>query len=161
MHNPQTGLLTRNEFIHQAGALSSAGAGVLLLLDVDRLANLNFTSGFEVGDAYLQAAGRIVREEAGGLVGRWAGDEFIAFVEDASQADAIVERIHARMRAGFFEQRARVVAEFPDLAGKPVLTFSIGASRARPGSTVEQLAQESDQALTAAKKAGRRCLVWA
>jgi diguanylate cyclase (GGDEF)-like protein len=161
-HDTLTKVLTRPEVFRQLRAkLPASTSGAVLLLDIDRLSVLNNVAGFVAGDVFLRSAARVVREEAGDLVGRLGGEEFVVLVPDASAVEAIYDRIQARMQTEFSERRAQLVAEFPEFEGKPLLTFSAGAARVEPGVALEDLLNRSDEALCAAKKrAGRGCLRW-
>lgn len=162
VHDDLTKVLTRREAFRQLREkLPTSTSGAVLLLDVDRLSVLNNVAGFVAGDAFLRSAARIVREEAGNLVGRLGGEEFVVLVPDASAVESIFDRIQARMRTEFSERRAQLVAEFPELEGRPLLTFSAGASRVGPSLTLEDVLNRSDEALGEAKKCvGRGCLRW-
>jgi diguanylate cyclase (GGDEF)-like protein len=162
VHDALTKVLARYEVFRQLKAkLPTSPSGAVLLLDVDRLGVLNKVFGYAAGDVFLRSAMLIVSEEAGSLVGRLGGEEFVVFVPDASTVEAIFDRIQARMRTEFSERRAQLVAEFPEFEGKPLLTFSAGAAAVGQGLTVEDVLNRCDEALCEAKKsAGRGCLRW-
>lgn len=162
VHDALTKVLTRHEVLRQLRAkLPTTPSGAILLLDVDRLRVLNNVAGCVAGDVFLRSAACVVREEAGDLVGRLGGEEFVVLVPDASAVEAIFDRIQARMQTGFCELRAQLVAELPEFEGKPLLTFSAGAALVGQGLTLEDVLNRSDEALCGAKKsAGRGCLRW-
>jgi GGDEF domain-containing protein len=54
-----------------------------------------------------------------------------------------------------------VIEKFPQLAAHPVLTFSVGAAKVVPGLTLMQALKRGEEALSAAKIAGRNRLCWA
>jgi diguanylate cyclase (GGDEF)-like protein len=155
-------VLTRHEVLRQLRAkLTTIPSGAILLLDVDRLRVLNNVAGFVAGDVFLRSAAGVVREEAGELVGRLGGEEFVVLISDASAVEDIFDRIQARMQTGFSELRAQLVAKFPEFEGQPLLTFSAGAALVEQGLTLEDMLNRSDEALCGAKKsAGRGCLRW-
>jgi len=161
--DPLTGLLGRAEFQRRVEARRQALQGAaVLLFDVDLLAALNHTIGHVAVDACLVEMARLVAHGAdGGWVCRWGGDEFAVLVSDATQAERIAERIRASMAQSFQNERAAVIAEFPYNAQRAVLTFSVGAARFAPGLSLTQVLERCDQALDAAKLAGRNRLCWA
>jgi diguanylate cyclase (GGDEF)-like protein len=161
-HDVLTKVLTRHEVLRKLKEkLPTSPSGAVLMLDVDRFRVLNNVLGYAAGDVFLRSAARVVREEAGDLVGRLGSDEFVVLVPDASAVETTFDRIQARMQTEFSEQRAMAVAEYPDFAGKPLLTFSAGAAPVGQGLTLEDVLNRSDEALCEAKKsAGRGCLRW-
>jgi len=122
----------------------------VLFIDLDRFKEVNDTLGHDKGDLLLvEAAGRIrdcVRESD--TVARFGGDEFmVALVErgDASRAQHIAQRIIEALSAVFILGPERVF-----------VTASIGITL-YPGEAagIEDLFRHVDQALYAAKAAGR------
>ncbi len=76
----------------------------LVLLDVDRLKEINDTYGHREGDAVLRRVAEVLRETTrrSDLAGRMGGDEFaVALVEtDAVAARAYVARLEAALNGG-------------------------------------------------------------
>jgi diguanylate cyclase (GGDEF)-like protein len=162
-HDSLTGVLNRAEFHRRIEARwhKSPNAAVLLF-DVDRLANTNYAVGHTAVDACLVAMARLVTNDAeGAWVCRWSGGEFAVFVTDASRAERVADRIRASMAQSFLRERASVIAEFPELAGQPVLTFSVGGAKVIPSSTLAQVLGRCEEAVLAAKVAGRNRFCWA
>ena len=83
--DPLTGLLSRTGFDQRLQALLDEGGwpstGVVAMLDVVNLRDVNEAHGYAVGDRLLiELAGRLRdRAGSGGLVGRVAGDEFVVY----------------------------------------------------------------------------------
>ncbi len=150
-----TGLLTASSWLDgartQFDLLRGRGADLsLLMLDLDHFARLNDRHGRQVGDDVLRAVADTLRAEvrAADLVGRFGGEEFIVLLPGTSRFDAhaIAERI-----------RLRISSTFVSLGGTFAgATVSIGVS-SHPvgGETLDRLVGAADQALRAAKGAGR------
>jgi diguanylate cyclase (GGDEF)-like protein/PAS domain S-box-containing protein len=150
-----TGLPNRSRFearLAEAIARSQRSGDLLalLFLDIDRFKAINDTLGHQAGDAVLQEFARrlcgCVRQTDG--VTRLAGDEFVILLEgihDRSEVACVAEKIVAAMTPAF------------DLAnGAWNVSTSIGvAIRARDHLDGEALLRQADEALYAAKAAGR------
>ncbi len=125
------------------------GALSTLFLDLDHFKEINDGHGHAVGDACMRELVRVAGGELayGDHIGRLGGEEFLLVLpgSDLQHARHVGERIRRRVEA----QCARV-------AGIPVaLTVSIGVAAHRAGDSVASLVARSDQAMYAAKHAGR------
>jgi diguanylate cyclase (GGDEF)-like protein len=114
----------------------------VLLLDVDRLKDINDRGGHRAGDRALREIGQAIRGacRTTDAAGRWGGDEFLV-VAPSSGAEA-ARTLAERIRAG-----ARVAA-----------TVSIGVASQGPAEPVLEigdLLSRADTALYRAKSAGR------
>ncbi|MGC9327742.1 MAG: GGDEF domain-containing response regulator [Candidatus Hinthialibacter sp.] len=123
----------------------------LFMVDIDYFKSINDSHGHLAGDAVLrEAASRISdslrRYDA---VGRYGGEEFLVIVPhcDHLQAKQLAERIRLRVSSEPFCVEKK----------KLYVTISIGVSTCLcgNGSTPNQLIQQADQALYAAKNSGR------
>ena len=117
----------------------------LLLLDLDRFKAFNDRFGHVAGDKSLRLAGHLLEAalRPGDVAARYGGEEFAVLLPgiDADRALLVAERIRRDFHA----------AEWPD---QPI-TISIGVAQARAGDEEEGLVARADQALYAAKAAGR------
>ena len=125
----------------------------LLWLDVDWFKTINDTHGHAVGDEALKLVARTLQ----GLIrpydvaARWGGDEFVVLMQTATPEtlNTLGERI------------VQAVAEatgLHDAQGHPLrLSISVGGYLSQQGEGLDQLLQNADQALYAAKAAGRGC----
>jgi diguanylate cyclase (GGDEF)-like protein len=128
------------------------GSGfAVMMLDLDCFKEINDRVGHLTGDRLLQRVGEIVREtmRAADIPCRWGGDEFCVLLPetDGEGARAIAERIRIR------------VAETELRAGEHVVRSTLSAGIATypndaPGN-LPALLDRADQALYAAKQAGR------
>ena len=128
----------------------------LLMADIDHFKPINDTYGHAVGDEVLcEVAQRMTRGVRGfDLVVRYGGEEFVVVMPDTpgDVAVAVAERLRQTIAAG-----PVTVAE---AAANVPVTISIGvATREGPNDTPETLLKRADDALYAAKNAGRNRVV--
>jgi len=120
----------------------------LVLVDLDGFKAVNDTAGHLAGDLVLQVVGRVLHENcrASDIPARLGGDEFAVILPEASSLT--VRRSAAKLVALIGE------ADFPE--GLPRVTASVGgvAFSRTPGS-VKAALQAVDEALYAAKRAGK------
>jgi diguanylate cyclase (GGDEF)-like protein/PAS domain S-box-containing protein len=157
-HDALTGLPNRRLFgerlAHELRRARRDGQRLALLaLDLDHFKSVNDRFGHDIGDLLLaEAAGRIaacVREID--MVARLGGDEFVVLLGDLDEDPGSVERIARELIA----RLARPYAQLPP--GAPQPTASIGIALCPDdASEPDTLYRAADQALYAAKTAGRR-----
>jgi diguanylate cyclase (GGDEF)-like protein len=137
-----TGLLNRRGMDRLVRRLGPGDC--VAVLDLDHFKSLNDSEGHAAGDEVLAALGRLLREQgrAGDRFGRMGGEEFLAvFLEtDLDQAQHVLRRLRAA---------------WSETAPHPV-TFSVGL--AAVGASGLHAVAAADEALYAAKAAGRDCL---
>jgi two-component system, cell cycle response regulator len=158
--DPLTGLYNRRYLqLHLksliARAITDEKPICVLLFDIDHFKGVNDTYGHDVGDEVLKDFSDRLRRGVRGidLVARLGGEEFILVMPetDASYAAFVAERLRSEVENGPF--RAKSGARFP-------MTVSIGLAEWHGASdTAEALVKRADQALYAAKRAGRNRVV--
>ncbi|CCG09363.1 GGDEF domain-containing response regulator [Pararhodospirillum photometricum] len=125
----------------------------LLMLDVDYFKRYNDHYGHPKGDEALRAvAGVLARysRRAGEMAARLGGEEFAVLLPGLSADTATL--LAERIRASVID--LGLPHAFSDVA--PVLSVSLGVAAYEPEGTA--LTDCADQALYAAKKAGRNCV---
>ena len=153
-----TGLWNRRRFIEmlhlECRRADRAEAPLALaMVDVDRFKAVNDTFGHAFGDRVLQAvAAHLGREaRATDIAARYGGEEFMVLMPDTGTEEAFsaAERIRRRVAAHPIADAKRSVE----------VTISIGISASTPGRRTdpEALVRLVDEALYAAKQAGRNC----
>ncbi len=121
-------------------------------MDVDHFKRFNDTHGHLAGDEVLRSIGKLTRDEVGerGLVARYGGEEFVALLPG-------LDGVACRELA---ESIRRTVQDFP-FPGRETqplgkVTLSLGlATYPEGGATPTLLIARADQAVYAAKEAGR------
>jgi two-component system, cell cycle response regulator len=139
-----------------ARALELGEPFLLMLLDVDHFKAVNDTHGHAAGDVVLKAlAGALDRlARRGDVVARYGGEEFLLVLRGVGGETA--HRVAQRFRQ---EIAALDIAERADV---PSVTASIGAVTCPGGGAPPSqghLLQRADEALYAAKRAGRNRVV--
>ncbi len=138
---------TFNEAMEQlAGSRSSAASCTFLLIDIDHFKAINDRHGHLVGDRVItQIAAELGRAlDPGTPLFRYGGEEFAVMLADAGPDAGVqlAERLRQAVASGPFQ-------------GVPV-TVSIGVAHWRRGDgSVSVAVDQADQALYAAKRAGR------
>ena len=156
-HDSLTGLPNRariSELLLErtgAGFAKADRSFAVLLIDLDGFKAINDSLGHAAGDQILQEAAVRLREilPAGGLVGRLAGDEFVAIADDtaaqATDVRALAGRIVKTLARPFALSEARVH-----------IGASVGiALYPEHGKTGPQLLICADRALYAVKRNGK------
>ena len=148
-----TGLSNRRGLEVQLTRLSRAARRhahdlAVLLVDVDHFKRINDTEGHAAGDRVLAEIGRRLHDSIRGedVAGRWGGEEFLLGLPftSAGAAAVVAERLRAEVAATPFLLSG---------GGHLAVTVSVGGDAGR--TDVEELIRRADEALYAAKAAGR------
>lgn len=121
----------------------------VLFLDVDNFKPINDTHGHLIGDRVLRMVAKTVQHNllADDFVGRWGGDEFLVILHNVEADKIMVVANKLRIlinTAQLMLDESRIKA-----------TVSIGGTAVIGDDSVEALLDRTDQALYAAKSAGR------
>ncbi len=120
----------------------------VVLLDLDGFKAVNDELGHAVGDETLRDVAQILMKHSRGInvVARWGGDEFSVLLVETSKAGA---RLYA-------DRIRQVISSFPFSHGKRLTaSFGIASLPDDEASTSEDLVRAADEALYAAKRAGK------
>lgn len=144
----------------------------IAMVDVDHFKRFNDTHGHDAGDDVLRlVAARLADIGGGGRAFRYGGEEFaLVFLDRPAPACvAAVEEIRARIESGHMHLRDRAARNRDDAAGQlqrgrggsgevVQVTVSIGVADSRVADSPQAVIKAADQALYAAKDAGRNCV---
>lgn len=121
----------------------------VMFIDVDHFKEINDAYGHEAGDECLRGLARLVdaniREQD--VLCRWGGEEFVLACDGAKLGVAAARAEYLRV---VIEQ-----AQWPQGIG---VSCSFGVAAMAPGESLRDLLKRADEALYAAKRAGRNCV---
>lgn len=129
----------------------------VMILDIDHFKNINDTHGHDVGDKVIQQFSERIRSSvrAMDLACRYGGEEFLVAMPDTDRATAahVAERM-----------RTEIAAHPVPIAGRGdvnvTVSIGIGSTEDGPGDdTPQRLIKRADDALYAAKSAGRNRVI--
>ena len=149
-----TGVVTRSVFLNQAAALLKKAdpemVKALCFIDMDNLKYINDSCGHAGGDIALKSLGYILREyekKYDGVVGRYGGDEFVLLMtslDDEKELKNVLDGLVLRLQTSI------------QSAGQSIpVQCSIGVSVYRPGTDLEQMIADADEALYYVKQNGK------
>lgn len=126
----------------------------VLFVDLDNFKSLNDEYSHDVGDQALRVVGRRLQESMRRIdtVARYGGEEFVVLLAETQLVAAVEvgERIRQMVEA----------TNLPTESGTARLTVSIGVTtQGRTATNLEGLIRRADEAMYAAKQAGRNRVV--
>jgi diguanylate cyclase (GGDEF)-like protein len=154
-----TGLLNHTSFrstlIQEVNRCGRQNARLAVaMMDIDHFKMVNDTYGHSAGDHVLKSLSRLLKQRLrrSDIIGRYGGEEFVALLldVDAQQAWRIMDEIR-----GHFSE----VEHFATKSGSLHVTFSCGIATYPQFTDPKLLSDAADQALYAAKAAGRNRVV--
>lgn len=151
--DPLSGVLNRRGFDNRVDALMTAqGPHSLVLCDLDRFKSVNDTYGHQGGDAALRAFGEMLQADApkGALAARIGGEEFLLFLPRTGKDAALL-----------FANALRTTCASSPVPGLPAgvrVTSSFGVAEIGWNEPLRFAMRRADDALYAAKNAGRDCV---
>lgn len=150
--DPLTGLKNRSQLVqllaHELDRLCRYNNPVCVVMaDLDHFKQVNDDFGHDVGDAVLHTFADVLRTESrtGDTLVRLGGEEFLVVLPmtEAAAAQVCAERIRVAFKAASAARFARPI------------TVSLGVAQGRSEDTALSLLKRVDNALYAAKHAGR------
>lgn len=156
-----TKLLTHAAFMDEAEGVVSqckrddGKLACLFIVDLDKFRELNAKHGYQTGDRVLTCLSTIMRQRIrqSDKVGRYAGEQLIGIVEDLDEHDAV------KLATRLLEDFARIDHKAPDGTTFKA-TVSAGICMFEPQvMDLERWRRLTEQAVKAAKGAGRNCVM--
>ncbi|MEF9987475.1 MAG: transporter substrate-binding domain-containing protein [Christensenella sp.] len=122
--------------------------GVMIVADIDHFKVINDKFGHPQGDKVLQKTVDILQSVFGAdsFIGRMGGDEFVAFLEDASDRNNLEEKCNLLVNE---------IKKMDALDQKHLVTISVGAVIVKKGQHYMDVYRLADEALYRVKKNGR------
>jgi diguanylate cyclase (GGDEF)-like protein len=154
--DPLTGLFNRGHFMTLAEhefnqAVRYQRPMTLIMLDIDHFKRINDNHGHATGDRVLKAVAQIARDciRVSDAICRYGGEEFIILLPETDYDQALIVAERLRLRVGNHSLKSR--------QGPITTTVSLGVAviRSDGNDTIEQAIECADQAMYAAKQAGR------
>ena len=149
-----TGVVTRSVFMNQADALLRKAdrnkVQALCFADMDNLKYINDSCGHAGGDIALKSIGYILREyekKYDGVVGRYGGDEFVMLLtslDDEKELRSVLNELVLRFQTSVQSGGQSIQVQ-----------CSIGVAVYQPGTELEQLIADADEALYYVKQNGK------
>jgi two-component system cell cycle response regulator len=151
--DPLTGLANRRSILTQLGGMVSGARRhgrplSAAIVDIDHFKAINDRHGHQAGDSVLAAVAATVRGHlrAEDQLGRLGGEEFLALLPDADEAAAATAAEKLRLEV------ARLVCDHQGSALHVTVSAGVATWEGEPA---EELLRRADDALYAAKGAGR------
>ena len=126
----------------------------LVMIDIDHFKKFNDAHGHLIGDEVLRSVGLTLLENLRGrdFIARFGGEEFAVImprtsVHDAGRGAEVLREVIQQARFNFGDKRLSV-------------TISAGVAEVKPFEDVMTLVKRADEAMYAAKGAGRNSVFW-
>lgn len=146
-----TGLLNRNAVEQDINmSMRTQGSGMMFMIDLDEFKRVNDELGHLTGDALLRDVANTLAEHfrEGDVLGRYGGDEFVAFMSVSSD---IQHQIAERRCKDIIDSIAAI--DIPD-GTHPACSIGVAISNNREA-TFYDLLEVADQAMYKSKLAGK------
>ena len=123
----------------------------MVMADLDHFKRVNDTFGHAIGDSVLKTFSDIMQLQVRDtdVVARFGGEEFVISMPECGRDDAraVAERIRAQVEKTIFSSSIKTI------------TASFGVAELTGSETAESLLHRADQAMYAAKAAGRNRVI--
>ncbi len=154
-----TGVLNRSHFFVLAvhnfnNAIRYQRQLTLIMFDIDHFKQVNDQFGHPIGDLVLQKVAAVATAQirAADVIGRYGGEEFTVLLPSTGMQAA--QMLAERIRDQIDQLRVQTAR------GEVHVTVSMGLAEGNSSDdSIERVIDRADQALYAAKRAGRNCIV--
>ncbi|MCU1358870.1 MAG: hypothetical protein JWN99_159 [Ilumatobacteraceae bacterium] len=150
--DPLTGLPNRRNLEEQVSALVAENVTfAVAIADLDHFKQINDRHGHDAGDRALRLFARVLRASlrTNDIAARYGGEEFAIILPNCSTEDAVatLERMREDLALALLDGRC------------PAFTASFGLAWSLIGEPFDEIVVKADEALFAAKEAGRNRVV--
>lgn len=154
--DPLTGLPNRRYFLEAATreleiVRRFGGLASVVMIDLDHFKMLNDVHGHAAGDQALRSVAQACEVRDVDVFARWGGEEFVVLLPgtDEQSAFEFAKKLRCAVSAVMVVVGADTIQ----------VTASLGVAQIRPcDRQIDEALERADQALYAAKKAGRNCV---
>lgn len=160
-HDPLTGVLNARAFSDQSERLMAVGQRQaspcsLLFVDVDHFKRVNDRYGHAAGDAVLAAVARALAGHLrqSDVLGRVGGEEFAVLLPNTNLDNAMKVAEHLRLGLASLD-----IAAGSGVVLKVTASLGVATAHLEPDVSLSALRDQADQAMYAAKAAGRNRVV--
>ena len=157
-HDQLTDLLNRSAIYEWLDKHFKINTNIIcVLMDIDDFKKVNDTYGHQMGDQVIKALASLIKEivqQFNGVVGRWGGEEFIAFVPNISSQQAV--EMSESIRIAFKQVQFR--PEINPFTASVSIGISSNSACDTPIS-INDLIKSADKYLYQAKANGKNCVV--
>ena len=135
--------------------LKKDARGIFLLVDMDRLKQINDVLGHKEGDKAIKGMAKILQSQfrSSDIVGRIGGDEFVVYLPGAAKNKETMSEVFGKL---IKKLNSFTVGEQNDVA----ISCSIGCTIEEEDSSYETLYQQADMALYQVKKSGKNNFIF-
>lgn len=128
----------------------------LILGDIDHFKNFNDNWGHQMGDQVLRIVSQCMKQQFGAQakLARYGGEEFVVILPDTNLETAVAAADEARKVVARQKMKKKSTGE---LIGR--ITMSFGAALMQTDESLSDLVRRADDALYAAKNAGRNMVM--
>lgn len=148
-HDNMTNLLNHDASLDEVGeAIKENRGGILFVIDVDNFKQVNDKLGHQAGDAVLIKVADTLREifRKNDILGRFGGDEFIAFIPGSYSKKIAISKAYAMI------EKVSCI----DTSGDVRIGCSIGIAITKSSHIhVQEVFKQADDALYESKRAGK------
>lgn len=126
----------------------------VVMLDLNRLKEINDKYGHQAGDNVLQQFAQELRSSmrSSDVVGRWGGDEFVIVIDgDANGANTQIDRLRKWVFGEYTIRPGKGSAE-----AKVRVEASLGLAQWQPGDTIKSVVERADAEMYKQKKMAKK-----
>jgi len=151
-----TGCINRREMYARVAKLEDNISGAVLMLDIDKFKKINDNYGHAAGDIVIKQFSRLIRVlvNNSGWVARVGGEEFLVWLPNATQQEALLTAESLR------RQTELSSIEWADQVIEYTVSIGLYAFINEHPSNFDDWINASDELLFTAKKKGRNRIIY-